>query len=207
MPPALPAGHPPGRPVHRLLAAQLRRQVVHRPQDIPLLQQGRVLARAVREAQVEQDGPAVAGQADVVGFDVAVDEAGAMQGAQGLGGLAADPDRRRHVELVVAAQPAAQRFAGQEIHDKKIRRPCDVGLPQTYQPRMLHRQTRAGLALQELDRGRLRRPVGPQHLDGTRAVVGQRPRRVDTREHAAAKAGKELVSRQARQRRHGWILR
>ena len=54
------------------------------------------------ESQVDQQGGAVADQADIIGFDVAVEEAGPMQGGQGLGGLADDPDGAGQVEAIIA---------------------------------------------------------------------------------------------------------
>src|SRR5438876_970531 len=76
------AEHIAGRGVFRLRYAQLRREIVRRAEDIAFLQQLGIFAGSVGKAQIEQDGPPIVDEPDVVGLDVAVDETFAMQSRQ-----------------------------------------------------------------------------------------------------------------------------
>ena len=98
--------------VARRGAAQFRRQIIGGAQEVAAVQERGVLAGVMGEAEIDEDGPAMRGQANVVGLDVAVDEILAVQRRQRLGGLAGDPQGGRRVEGVIAAQPAAQRLPG-----------------------------------------------------------------------------------------------
>ena len=58
------------------------------------------------QAEVEELGVAVAGDHDVVGLDVAVEDAGVVGLGQALGDLEGDLDRAQEVELAVGDEPA-----------------------------------------------------------------------------------------------------
>src|SRR5699024_6703216 len=85
---AVPVG---GRAVVRRVAAQFGGEVIGRAEDGTRVREGGGLARAVGEAEVEQDGRAGVGELHVFRFDVRVDVAGPVQRGERLRGLAGDP--------------------------------------------------------------------------------------------------------------------
>jgi hypothetical protein len=191
--------------VARRRVAQLRRQVIRRAEHVAGAQERRVLAGAVREAQVDQHRRTVGHQPQVVGLDVAVQEPGGVQRRQRFRRLPRHPQRVGHAEAVVAPQPPSQRLAGQQVHHEEVRLAGDVGVRDADQVRVADVQAGAGLALEQLDGGRRVVPVVAQHLDGARRLGATVAGSVDLRHRPAAQAPQQFVPRNARDRLHDRI--
>jgi hypothetical protein len=171
-------------------------------QNISLFEEGGIFTGPVREAEVQEHGIALGQDTDIVGLDIAMNEAGAVQGGQHLGCLPRDPQGCTRIEAVIAAQAAAQRFTRQQVHDQEIRRPGHMGPSQFHQMRMPNRQTGPCFPLQKFDGRRLVGPVRPQNLDRARGIGGQRARGIHRGQHAAAQAGQQFVTRYFGKRLH-----
>jgi hypothetical protein len=91
-------------------------------------------------------------------------------------------------------QPPPQRLAGQQLHDEEVGGAGDVGVEQADQARVADPEAGAGLALQQLDGGRLVLPVVAEHLDGAGAVGGAVAAGVDRRQRPAAEVLEQLVA-------------
>ena len=132
-------------------------------------------------------------QQDVLGLDVAVDHAVAVGVAQGAGDLGRDPDGVGDGELLLAAEPVAQRFALDERHDvvrgaadlARVDEAEDVGVLQVGD----------GLDLAEeplgADHGG---EVGAEHLDGDLALVAEVVGEVDGGHAALAELALDAVA-------------
>ena len=92
----------------RLLGAHVGRG----PDRQPGLGQAIVHARqGPRDAEVGDQGAAVAGEQQVLGLDVPMDHAVSVGVLERPGRLGGDPERRVHRELPLAPQPVAERLA------------------------------------------------------------------------------------------------
>ena len=76
---------------------------------------GRV--EALGDAEVGEQHPAVGGDEDVAGLDVAVDEAGVVGGVEGRRDARADVDRQLGAEPGLHVEQLAQALAVDELHD------------------------------------------------------------------------------------------
>ena len=164
---------------------------------------GQVLVAAAAErpgdAEVGDEGVAVAGKEQVLGLDVAVDHALLVGVLEGLGRLAGDPERVVHRELPLAPEPVAKRFPLHVRHGKP--EPLSDPLRLSHRPTVQHRQHMRmlqpgrgpDLPLEPL-RAERRREVGMEHLERDWPVVPQIAGEPDGRHAAAAQLALELVS-------------
>ena len=104
-----------GAAVDRLGLDLLGRQVLGGAEERPLLGEvGRL--GGLGDAEVADLHPAVLGQQDVGGLDVAVDEAGGVGDRQRAGDLGGDVGGDPRVDLAVV-EPGAQGLAAHQLHD------------------------------------------------------------------------------------------
>ena len=78
-----------------------------------------------------------------------------------------------------------------------------MGVQQAHQVGMPGRQAGAGLALDELDGGRLVLPFRPQQLQGAQGISGTVASGVNGRHRAAAEGLEQFVAGNAKYRLHG----
>ncbi len=159
------------------------------------------------EAEVEHLHRAVAGELDVGGLQVAVDDTALVGVLEGLGDLAGD--RQRLVERQRAArQPIGQGRALDQLHDQEAERRGRVRRLEGVEhgdARVVERGQDLGLALEAAQ------PVGVggdrlgQHLDRHLAVEPRVARPVDLAHAAGAERGEDFVGAEARAQgeRHG----
>ena len=76
-----------------------------------------------RQAEVENLDLAVLEQEDVLGLQVAMDEALVVRGGEPARDLHGDVDRLAHRERAVLGQPLAQRLAVEQLRDDEDARP------------------------------------------------------------------------------------
>ena len=133
------------------------------------------------------------GEQDVLGLDVAVDDAvlvGVVERARGLGG---DPERVVHRELALAAEPVAEALALDERHGEPEAAGGLAGVVDGQDVRVLEPGGEVDLALEALgaERGG---ELGEQDLEGDRAVVAEVVGQVDDGHAAAAELALERVA-------------
>ncbi|HEU0031205.1 MAG TPA: hypothetical protein VFQ53_11270 [Kofleriaceae bacterium] len=134
------ADHHAGRRPRRVDRGRLQRRVRHRLGERGRLGVGRVLVvgRQLRDAEVEDLDAAIAGQEQVVGLDVAMDDVGFVRRREPARDLGRDlqglADRQRSVE-----QPVAQRLAAQQLGDEVRRAVVPTDVVQRQQVRMIER--------------------------------------------------------------------
>jgi hypothetical protein len=159
------------------------------------------------DAEVGDEGVAVAGEEQVLGLDVAVDHALLVGVLEGLGRLARDPQRVFYGELALPPKPVAQRFPLDVRHGKPEPlsaplRPCAIApLRPSHRPAVQHRQHMRmlqpgrgpDLPLEPL-RAERRREVRMEHLERDRPVVPEVAGEPDGGHAAAAQLALELVS-------------
>ena len=117
-------------------------------------------------------------QQDVLGLDVAVDDAVAVGVVERGGHFHRDPDRVVHRQLLLAADPVADRLALDIRHHVEEEA---VGLPaveERQDVRMLEVRGRRDLGKEPLGADD-RRQLGPEHLDRHAPVVPDVLRQVD----------------------------
>jgi hypothetical protein len=157
---------------------------------------GVCVSRGFGEAEIQNLG-SVRRQENVPGLDVAVDDAGAMSGAQ----RASHGDR--DVDPCLQIDPAAckallQRFALQQLHDEiRVTVANIADVVKGADVRMLEGGDRAGFALEAVSRLGGLGDIRGQHLDGDVAIEPRVARLVDLAHAARADRGDDLVRSQA----------
>ena len=152
---------------HRLFG----RHVLRRAEAQAGLRQPRAADALYGERNAEVGNERVAAlQQDVLGLDVAMDDAEGMRGAEGVGHFARNQQRGLDGQLLLALQSRAQRFASDERHHV-IQQPVGgTTIEQRQNVRVL--QARGGLDLaQKAPTAERRAQVGVQHLDGHITIV------------------------------------
>ena len=143
-------------------------------------------------AKVDQPQTAAALKDHVVRLDVAVDDAGPVQGRYGLGEPGGDPDALAEVEARLAPKPPFQRFALVERHDR-VEAGLTLGrhLDHFADPRVMDARRHPGLAHEGEMVRLLRRDGGLGELDDDVSVA---VRRIDRLEQpAVAPFGQDAV--------------
>ncbi len=129
-------------------SAKFRSKIIHCAQHATLRQKRGILARSMSETEVDEFRRAVIHQLDIVGLDVAMDEACPVQSGQGFRCLPYYPQGGRRIQSIVSSQTPLEGFTGQEFHDQEIRRAGDVSIQQADQVRMANGEPGSGLALE-----------------------------------------------------------
>ena len=144
------------------------------------------------QAEVEELGVAVPGDHDVVGLDVAVEDAGVVGLGQALGDLDGDLDRAHEVELAVgddpADGPAVDILHGDEQVAVDLVDVVDLG-----DGRMRDGRGRAGLEEEPAPAFGVGHQAGADHLEGDQAVETGVPGPVDDAHAALAELGLDPV--------------
>ena len=109
-------------------------------------------------------------QQNVLGLDVAMNDAQLVRVAERVGDLARDANRVVHRKLLLALEPRAQRLAGDERHHVVQQSVGVAGVEQRQDVRMLQPRGRPDLAQKALAAER-RAEIGVQDLDGDVAIV------------------------------------
>jgi hypothetical protein len=145
-------------------------------------------AERLGDAEFGDEGVAVAGEQDVLGLDVAVDDAMLMGVVQRLRRLPRDPERVVKRELPLAPKPVAQTLALDERHGEPQVPGGVTGVVDREDVRMLQPGGEADLALEALGTEHVGQ-LGVKHLEGDRAVVLE----VGGEEHRGHAAAAELA--------------
>ena len=150
------------------------------------------LARGERDAEVGDQRLAVV-QQDVLGLDVAVDDAVAVRVVERGGDLAGDPDRVVDRELLLPVEPVAQRLALDERHDVEEEAVGLARVEQREDVRVLEVGGELDLGQEPLgaDHGG---ELGTQHLERDLAVVPQVLGEVHRRHAAGADLALDAVA-------------
>ena len=155
-----------------------------------------VLGRREREAEVHHAGPdvarVVARRHDVLGLDVAVDDAAGVAVVERLGDLRPDVEDVAEAERAFA-QELPQVRAGQDRHDEEERPLVPAEVVDRDDAGVVHLRDDLGLALEAL-LGVLREVPGRDQLDRDLAVQDGVLRAVDDAHPAAAELGEDLVA-------------
>ena len=153
----------------RLLGAHVGRRAHRQPglgQAIVRPRQG------PRDAEVGDEGGAVAGEQQVLGLDVAVDHAVPVRVLERPGGLGGDPKRRVHRQLPLPPEPVAERLALDERHGEPELAGGLARVVDREDVRVLQPGGELDLALEALGAERVSE-IGVQHLERDRPVVPQ----------------------------------
>ena len=146
------------------------------------------------EAEVGDLDPTVVGDQDVLGLDVAVDEAGGVRGREGLEHGVEEDQRLRRGQRAVLPQDVAQGAARHVLHGQ-VDQPVVLALV-VHGDDVAVRQPSGGLglALEPRDEGLVVREVGMHDLEGDDPVQAQVERLVDRRHAAAGKQGEHPIT-------------
>ena len=157
-----------------------------------------------REAEVEYFRAAVRGEEDVLGFQIAVDDAFCVRRGERVGDDGSDVDRVAPGHRA-AAQPPAQRFAFEQLHHgvgdallvADVENREDVG--------MRERRDGARFTLEAPQRVGIVRKVGRQDLDRHLAMETRVARAIDLAHPSCAQRTDDLVGAELRagRKRHG----
>ncbi len=182
-------------PVERPRRDLLGAEIDDGPDQRPGLGQA-ILARREGEAEIHDPGPDVAGVVarghDVLGLDVAVDDAAGVAVIERVG------DLRPDVEHVAEAQrPLAQKLAEVRVrehrHDEEERSLVPPEVVDRHDGRVVHLRDDLGFPLESL-LGVLREIPGRDELHGDVAVQDRILRAIDDTHPAAPQLGKDLVA-------------
>ena len=151
------------------------------------------LPQRAGDPEIGDERGAVPREQDVLGLDVAVDDAvlvGVVERARGLGGDAEGVFER---ELALAAEPVAQRFALDERHGEPQLAGRFAGVEHGQDVGMLEPGGEVDLALEALGAERGGK-LGEEDLEGDGPVVAEVVREIDDRHAAAAELALEGVA-------------
>ena len=173
----------------------LRAEVRHGAHERAGLREA-VLGRREREAEVHHPGAdvarVVARRHDVLGLDVAVDDAAGVAVVERLGDLRPDVEDVAEAERTFA-QERPQVRAGQDRHDEKESPLVPAEVVDRDDGRVVHLRDDLGLSLESL-LGVLREVPGRDQLDRDLAVQDGVLRAVDDAHPAAPQLGEDLVA-------------
>ena len=152
-----------------------------------------VAAERPGDPEVGDERAAVAGEQDVLGLDVAVDDAVPVGVVERAGDLTGDPERVVDRELALAPEPVAERLALDERHGEPELAAGLTGVENGQDVGMLEPGGELDLALEALgaERGG---ELGEEDLEGDRAVVAEVVREIDGGHAAAAELALEGVA-------------
>ena len=177
----------PGRSPDGLLGREEPRRADHRPRTGD---DGRV--GGVRDAEVDQ-ARAVGGEHDVGGLEVAVHDADAVHGHEGLGQARAEREDRRRRERPVLDHRLVQRHAGQEGGDEPGAAGVRVGVDHGRGERAADRARRGDLAGEPRTERGVVGEFGMHQFDGDRQPGG-RAAEVDRPHTTGAQPSQHLVA-------------
>jgi hypothetical protein len=162
----------------------LRRDVVHGARGLLRLRAATGGGARHREAEVDQHGTALHGPDHVARLDVTVHEPARVQRAERGADLGRDLERGLLVEPAAVAQHVLQAAARQLLHREEERVAFLGDAEAAHDVVVVQLEQQAGFAHERLDRCRVLRQFGPQHLERDRATVSA----VDGTEHARGAA-------------------
>ena len=132
-------------------------------------------------------------QQDVLGLDVAVNDAVPVRVVERARDLARDPHRLVDRQLLLAVEPVAERLALDVRHDVVQEAVGGAGIEQREDVRVLQVRRGADLGQESLGADH-RGELGPQHLDRDLAVVAKIVGEVDGRHAAGPELPKDAVA-------------
>jgi hypothetical protein len=170
--------------------------VGRRADDEPCLGQLLLVApsEVPRDPEVGHERVAVVGEEQVLGLDVAVDDAVAMRVLERLRRLAGDTERVLDRELPLPPEPVAERFALDERHREPEASGRLAGVEDRQDVGMLEPRGEPDLSEEALGPERVRQ-LGMEHLERHRAVVLEVAGEEDGGHAAAAELALERVGR------------
>ena len=178
----------------------LGRDVGRRAHHLAGLREGHPLGGA-GDAEVGDLDPAVGGDEEVRGLDVAVDDAGGVRHAEGLGRLGEQVAGRLGVEGGTGPQERRERLALDELHHevgargrRAVVERAGAVVVDRRDPRVLQRGRVPGLGLEALAEQRVVGVLGLEHLHRDRAVEHGVARGPDLAHPAGGDAGLEDVA-------------
>ena len=156
-----------------------------------------VAAERAGDAEIGHEGVG-AGEEDVLGLEIAVDDALLVGVAERVGGLADDPDRVGNRKLSLAREPGPQGLALDERHREPedpapALRPSRSAVEHGEDVRVLQPRGEPDLALEPLGAER-HGELGVQDLERDRTVVPKIVHEVDGRHAAAAELALDPVA-------------
>ena len=113
---------------------------------------GRRLGPHLRQAEIEDLGLAACGQEDIGRLDVAMDDAGAVRGVEGVGQRCANVEQRRQLDRA-RTEPLAQRLSLEQLHREIVSIALLADVVDGADVRVIERRGGARLAQKALDSG------------------------------------------------------